>query len=168
MKHSYSKKGFTLLEVLVAMLVFSIGMLGLTSMYVVRVKNDNYSKKMVIADNIALELMEEVKSVPYYIAANGVTNTVCTLASPDDNVVDCLRPDNLDSSTPAAPYNKLASDVSYLQVNGIWVLRTVTMLADNPQNNMKKITVNVKWKEDQNAQTIHNVTYITMRDRGVK
>jgi len=57
--------GFTLLEVLIAIVILAIGLLGLSALQLVAVKGNAYSSEMTYASMIARQKFEEFKSLAY-------------------------------------------------------------------------------------------------------
>lgn len=58
--------GFTLLEVMIALAVLSIGLLGLSAMQMVAVKGTAFSSEMTYASMLAQQKLEELKNCDYY------------------------------------------------------------------------------------------------------
>ena len=56
-----SEKGFSLLEVVVAMLILSIGMLGVGTMITTSFNNDRYNQRVRNADYLATGKVEELR-----------------------------------------------------------------------------------------------------------
>ncbi|MFQ5780144.1 MAG: prepilin-type N-terminal cleavage/methylation domain-containing protein [Nitrospiria bacterium] len=59
------KKGFTLLEVLIALVILSIGLLGVLGMIASSVRGNTFSQQVSIATNLAQDRIEEMKNVPF-------------------------------------------------------------------------------------------------------
>lgn len=71
-------KGFTLLEVMIAMVIFSIGLLGLASLQAISMQNEHASYSRSQAILLAYEMADRITvtpsgSVSYVIAANTTT-----------------------------------------------------------------------------------------------
>ena len=185
-----SEGGFTLLEMLVSLAVFSVGMLGLTGLFAMQINANASSIRMNVANNIALAAIEEAKSVPYYLMTSwDPTSNVATIPCQGDGAanladrVDCLLPDTGDPTVPPAPYNRLVSDAAFVAIGdvmgqnadastrsfttGMEVRRTFNIVADNPALNMKTITAQVDWRL-AGSNNIHTVSYTTVRDMGVR
>lgn len=55
------KKGFTLLEVMITMVIFAIGLLGLASMQVMAIKGNSFGQQMTAASTLAQNQLEEMR-----------------------------------------------------------------------------------------------------------
>jgi len=53
--------GFSLLEVLVAIVILSIGMLGVGTMVLTSLRQDHYTGRVRVAENLALSRLEELR-----------------------------------------------------------------------------------------------------------
>lgn len=63
---NYNKKyGFTLLEVLIAMIILSIGLLGMAGLLIGTVNTDKISQDMSVATVLAKTKMEELRRLAY-------------------------------------------------------------------------------------------------------
>ena len=58
-------KGFTIIEVMVAMIVLAIGLLSFFALNVAIIKGNVFAKMMTSATNLAQEKIEELKNTPY-------------------------------------------------------------------------------------------------------
>lgn len=73
----YRNEAFTLIEVMIALVVLSIGLLALAGLQVSAIKGNNFSKRMTIAVSIADERIEQIKSTPYdNIQSESATNLI--------------------------------------------------------------------------------------------
>ena len=59
------EKGFTLLEVMISLVILSIGLLGLAALQLVAVKNNSFSSEMTYATMLAQQQAETLKSLPF-------------------------------------------------------------------------------------------------------
>jgi prepilin-type N-terminal cleavage/methylation domain-containing protein len=182
--------GFTLLELLLGLAVFSVGMLGISALFGMQISANADSIRHNTANNIALGMIEKARQVPYYkmvswdptderpaIPCQG------TAAALEANMVDCLRPDSANAVAPAAPYDSLVSDADYLAMSalsteeigalnttytkGMEIKRTYSIVRDSPQADMKTITARVDWRMAGSAD-IHTVTHVVVRDMEVR
>ncbi len=88
-------KGFTLLEVMIAMVIFSIGLLGLASLQAISMQNEHASYSRSQAILLAYEMADRITATPsgsvsYVIAANtttvaGYSTDMCTAVIPPGN-----------------------------------------------------------------------------------
>ena len=60
-----NKEGFTLVEIMVAIIVFSIGLLIFISLNIAIIKSNVFSKAITYATNLAQEKIEQLKNTPY-------------------------------------------------------------------------------------------------------
>lgn len=89
-----NQKGMTLLEVMIAMLIMAFGVLGLAPMIVVSMYGNSYSNQVTIADAIAMDRFEEIKTwyhispLPYSETVNNVQRIFTRQTQIDDNTTD--------------------------------------------------------------------------------
>ena len=81
MHKANNNSGFTLMEVLVAMLILSIGLLGMAALVTGIINSNKLSNRISAATVLAQDKMEDIKSVVY---SNAVSETRAFLPSPDD------------------------------------------------------------------------------------
>ncbi len=65
------RQGFTLIEVMIALVILLIGMLGVMSMQYYAVSGNTASREMRIATNLSQAIIEQIKSTPYTNLASG-------------------------------------------------------------------------------------------------
>jgi len=65
------QKGFTLIEVMIAMVVLLVGILGVMSMQYYSVSGNASSREMRIATGLSQQLIEQLKATPYAELASG-------------------------------------------------------------------------------------------------
>jgi prepilin-type N-terminal cleavage/methylation domain-containing protein len=78
-----NKRGFTVLEILIAVLIFALGALILAKMQVTSVKGSGFNKQAAVSTTLAQKKMEELKAMSYSAVttdATGVTDTVAGVA----------------------------------------------------------------------------------------
>jgi type IV pilus assembly protein PilV len=71
MKIQNTDKGFSLIEVMVALVVLLVGMLGVMAMQYYAVSGNTTSREMRIATTLTHELVEQIKSTPYTALSSG-------------------------------------------------------------------------------------------------
>ncbi|MDD2542042.1 MAG: prepilin-type N-terminal cleavage/methylation domain-containing protein [Desulfuromonadaceae bacterium] len=62
MSRQLNEKGFTLVELLVALTLMSIGILAVVQMQVVALRSNTIAQKLTVATNIAQEVMDDIQS----------------------------------------------------------------------------------------------------------
>jgi len=82
MFNTRNNNGFTLIEVLVAMVILSVGLLGTAALITGIINSNKLSNRITTATVLAQDKMEEIKGAGY---AGAVTETRTFLPSPDDN-----------------------------------------------------------------------------------
>ena len=91
-------KGLSLLEVLIAMLVLGIGILGLAPMVVLSIEGNNISRDVVTVSNIAKEKLEYLESLtvmpamPYHEQELNIYSGYDRTTYVRDNTIDTLLP----------------------------------------------------------------------------
>jgi len=60
-----NKSGFTILEVLIGVSIFAVGMLGVTALLISSVNANSFSGKLTEASVLAANKLEELMNVPY-------------------------------------------------------------------------------------------------------
>lgn len=97
-----NRKGMTLLEVMIAMLILALGVLGLAPMIVLSMFGNSYSNQVTTADAIAMDRFEEIKTwyhvstLPYSQTVNNIRDIFTRQTQIHDN--------GTDGSVPAGVY----------------------------------------------------------------
>ncbi len=65
-KKNINDSGFTLMEILIAMVIFSIGLLGVAKMQISSIQGNAYSQEVTDATVIAKDKIEELMAVNYH------------------------------------------------------------------------------------------------------
>ena len=68
-----SGRGFTLVEILIAVFILAVALIGLISVTVMIIKSNDFSRRMTTATTLAKDKLEQVKRLPYNNVASGVT-----------------------------------------------------------------------------------------------
>lgn len=76
--HSYSQKtaGFTLIELMIALFVFAIGMLAITAMCLISIQGNSLVNRTTQANFLAQSRMEELLSEPDITVLNSATLSI--------------------------------------------------------------------------------------------
>ena len=59
------QEGFTLLEVMIAVLIMSIGLLGLAGLQIVSTKTNSFSNQMTVGITLGQDKLEELRNLAY-------------------------------------------------------------------------------------------------------
>jgi type IV pilus assembly protein PilV len=59
------EEGFTLIEIMIALVIMSIGLTALAAVQISAIRGNAFSKRMTTAVSIADEKIEQIKSIPY-------------------------------------------------------------------------------------------------------
>lgn len=85
------EKGLTLIEVMVGMIVMTIGLLGVAPLIVLSIEANSISKDLTIASNIArdkIEYLEALDSIPSSLFNNYEADVVITVTASDGTVLE--------------------------------------------------------------------------------
>ncbi len=66
-RRANGQRGFTLIEVMAALVVFSLMTLGIVPLLLSSMKGSELSQSYAIGKNLAVEAMERVRGLPYYV-----------------------------------------------------------------------------------------------------
>lgn len=81
MNHTSNQKGFTLLELLIALVILSIGLLGLAGLHIAAIRGNVSGFKISTATAIAQQRLEELK------ALDTTSTALAAGVYPDNNIV---------------------------------------------------------------------------------
>ena len=107
-----SEKGFTLIEVLVAIVILSVGLLGMASLSVTIIKGNRLSNALTTATTLAQQRMEDISLAAEADFTTGVVgiDPPAALPSPDDEYMLGVEVIN---DNPAPDMKRVAVTVSW-------------------------------------------------------
>ena len=114
------KDGFTLMEVLVAMLLLTIGLLGVANLTVGVIKGNSYSKNVTTATVVAQQQIELAQRVGYTNANSLAGNATVSMGG-----ASFTRATTVSDSTPAANMKTVTVAVSWTPGNYSISLNTI-------------------------------------------
>ncbi len=136
------QNGFSLLEVLIALVILAIGLLAVAQMQITAIKGNAYGSGMTNASSLASNTLERLMALPYTNAALTPTG-----APPDAPLTTGSTLD------PLVAVEGGVNNEGYTRV--YWVED------DTPSIGMKQITVRVVWADSNNI--IRSATMITQK-----
>ena len=132
-------KGFTVIEVLIALAILSVGILALVSMMIQVVKANAFSDKMTEAAALVQDKMEELRRLQYtddQLTNRGDNNDVSTDAQ--GTLALFTSPDHSDAEPDGDPTPSVTLSPTLQRV---W-----NVADDTPNAKMKTVTVIVGWQ----------------------
>lgn len=123
--------GFTLIEILVAVFLLVVALLGVISTTVIVIQSNSLSKAMTTATTLARDRMEQLKNTGYAALAGGTDYAT------------------MDSTVQATS----TADSIYTR---IW-----TVMVDSPATGMKTITVTIRWNWRGALRNVSLTTIVT-------
>jgi type IV pilus assembly protein PilV len=99
-------RGFTLLELMIALVILAIGLLGLASLQVMAIKGNSYGQEMTVASTLAQNELEQLRQTTGTLA-NG-TDTVT-----DQNGITYTRTWTVTLNSPQAGATTLLITISW-------------------------------------------------------
>ena len=165
------QQGFTLLEVLVAIVVFSFGLLGLAGMMTISVRNNHNGYLRTQANFFAENMADRMRANPAavwngtYAGQAAAGGTVCTLANPCD--FDTLAAYDMEQWARSIA-NTLPNGVGTINCVGPAGIPANLPTADPPSIWVPAppypglCTINVGWAEanQDNVADVQNVTLV--------
>lgn len=110
-----NKHGFTLIEIVVAMAILSIAILGMASVTVMVIKGNHLSKTITTATMLAKDKMEQLKITSYDHLAPGTD-----YAKADSTIQTSPTADSLYTRTWARVFNDPAANMATISVTVQW------------------------------------------------
>jgi len=147
----HGQKGLTLIEVLVAVTLLAIGLLGVAMMQVTSISSNAFSREMSVATELGQDLIEKLKSSTYTAATEDPT-LIATVTHTNAELFDAFghaQPNPIDG-------RGMATDAAGASVPLRLYTRIWTVTDNTPAANMKSIEVRVEWND--NTGTLHAVT----------
>ncbi|HLC15727.1 MAG TPA: prepilin-type N-terminal cleavage/methylation domain-containing protein [Thermodesulfovibrionia bacterium] len=130
----YHKDGFTLIEVMVALVLLMVAMLAVGTMQITAIRGNAYSKEMQMATLAGREVVERVMATPYNSVAVG-------------NIPGLLQEETVTSKDPTNP--------------GLPYKRTWSVTQNSPFANAITVTATVTWEDSSGKHTIDFITIKT-------
>ncbi len=152
-----NKTGLTLIEVLIALTILSIGLLGVAMMQVMSISGNTFSREMVVATELSQDILEKLSTFEYTETVEDPTLTDTTAGPPHTNGE--LSDANGNPQPNPIDVRGMATDLTGALVPFRLYTRTWAVTDDGlgfGTTNMKTIAVTVTWT-DRTGDT-HTVT----------
>ena len=131
MRKSRNEKGFTLLEILVALSILSIGLLGMAGLTTSIIHGNTLSRKVTTATTLGQDRMEHFRRLGY------------------STTPACGTPPIIED------YNEITNYPFYKRVSSF---KAVPINAGcDPADNMKTVTITVSWDSDAQSVTLQTI-----------
>jgi len=148
MKQQHTPHGFTLLEVMIALVIFSIGLLGLAGLQARGLQSNTVAQYRSAAVILAYDMADRLRANPAGVA-NGDYNNRTTVASvPTANCV----------TAPCTPAQQ--ADYDYYE----WTSLAANQLPSGfgqVTGNGNQFTITVMWDENRTGATTQDCTNLT-------
>jgi type IV pilus assembly protein PilV len=152
-----SRAGFTLIEVLIALTILSVGLLGVALMQVTSISGTTFSREMNVATGLAQDMLEKIRTLTYTTTTTDPALTVGAHPVAGDVNRD-LDGDTLPPFLAVAPGNANVIDERGLTLGPTLYTRTWSITDNTPASDMKTIAVTVSWTERGAVSTTRSVT----------
>ncbi len=164
-RYNRGEGGFTLLEVVVALGILSVGMIALASLATSNIKSTESARRVTQAVNIATEKIEALKAVsPSSVMLTGDTGGIertCSKTSDSPPTYECTPTNNQVVLNDSVPYD-WKWVVTYVDLDGDGVYTDTdgqgTEVIDN--NDVRRVDVTVEWRD---LFGDHSVTMTALR-----
>lgn len=123
--------GFTLVEIMIAIAILVLALLGLASLAVMVIKGNAFSKTLTTATTLAKDRMEQLKNTSY------------------------------DTLAPGTDYAAMDATVQATRASDTVYTRTWTVNANSPASDMTTIIVTVDWNWEGSGRNVTFQTIVT-------
>jgi type IV pilus modification protein PilV len=156
-------KGFTLIEVLIALTILSIGILGIAGLAGTALRSSSYSRSLTQATNFAQERLEGLMGVDF----NNIHVSDAAAGDFQRNCTGPVGPANAPvyTCTPASP-TKMIGNTNYTWSYTVTYIDLDGNGTSNPNvDGLKRVDLTVSWT-DMLWHTQKSVTFVTLRSKG--
>ncbi len=129
------KKGFTLIELIIAVVIFSIGILGVAAMHYQSIQGNSFAMQITRANNLSEDMTEYLKAFPYTSDSMG---GAAPITGQVNKAIDIVQDDN----TGNIPYRIR------------WFITQARDHDNNVMNDVRVVTVETLWDNDN-----HHLSY---------
>lgn len=154
-KRFTDSSGFTLIEGLIAMALFSIGALALASMQAIALGSNVDANELTRVTHVASDMIERMQfnrqNVNDYATINTTASTPCPSTMPMTARGDCQQ------------WKALLEDVNARLTNVQGTVTVTGMGPTSPPLNQRQVTVAVTWLGSTGASSVKRTRTVTMQ-----
>jgi prepilin-type N-terminal cleavage/methylation domain-containing protein len=157
--------GFTLVEVLIAVTILAIGLLGIVKMQMQSGIGNVTSRNMTGAVNLARSKMEELKRVAAYSVQEGIDVELIDPdplgANPTAGQIEAELGNWASPDFTEGPYNEAETTAAAWDVI---FYRDWNVVDDVPIADFKTVRIRVRWTEGSTARSVEIESHIGLKD----
>lgn len=162
-----SNRGVTLIEVLVALTILAIGLLGVALMQVMSITGNTFSKEMAVATELGQDMLEKLRTLEYTDTVEDTALIEGNHPTTDDVNADWAPAVDTDgNATNVLSCNSTTNlvDERGLQVGSNLYIRTWNVVDNSPTTDMKSIAVTVCWQEKGTADRLVTISAVKVQE----
>ena len=137
-----SDSGFTLLEVMLAVVILSVGLLGLAGMQGIALGRNGNANQLTVASNLAADMIERIQFNKWNATAYDNIDTVLGTQPAAAQIM------------AAGDYTQWRARLVNSRLKGVKGLVTATPIVTSPTLNQTNVLVTVQWTGDQGDSTV--------------
>lgn len=138
--------GFTLVEIMVALFILSVGIMGVTGMFITTIKANAFARNTTVANRLAQNLIEMVKT-------GSVSTGINTMCSTGTGITNCVP-------TTDKNVGVFRQTTSLGNLNLVTYNITMEQARNSPIATLDTVTVTVSWSDSYGPHTTRVITYI--------
>ena len=169
------QEGFTLIEILVAVVILSVGLLGMAAMTIIIIRGNRMAVRQTNATNLAQQLMERLKDVDFNTLgtdssqtpiAVGYTNVVSYDAGVDEQgnspgVFNRLLKICDSTSADETGTEDMTNNCTTSEITGLTIVGTEDLSCRGNLNlGEKQLRIVISWYEDGNCRKVAMETVV--------
>lgn len=151
-------KGFTLVEIMIAMFILTIGIMGVTGMFLTTIKGNAFARNTSIANRLAQNIMEQMKTQAVESALNDLCTDPPGTPPPDPPWLTC---DKTVANTVTGKYQDSSIDMALGgDMNTTIYNVSVIQTPDSPISGVDTVSLTITWQDGYGSHTTRVVTLI--------
>ncbi len=159
-----SRAGFTLIEVLIALTILLIGLLGVALMQVISISGNTFSKEMAVATGLGQDMVEKLEASTYTATVEDPALVAGNHPTTADMNAGWAPAVDTDGNANACNSTTNLVDERGLQVGPLRYIRTWVVTDNDPVTDMKGIEVIVCWEEKGTTERSVTITGIKVQE----